>query len=784
MHLAIKNTTPPPSGSVEDFSSESLLKRVTNLSVEPHWIQGENRFWFKHQQANSHEFRIVDAETGKQAPAFDHDALAGLLNAAGEDNLAPQALPISDLQLDRDGLIVELTTKPVPPVNISGSFAEAALVGLSKVRYRCDHALTRCERVDANSASMQPQDSPSLAAPDNKGGVFVRDYNLWLRSIDGTEKQVTVDGVEHYAYGAWDETFQDIDYGVRRRAGAAQQPQWVRWSPDSRYIVAMRVDLRNATQRPVLTEFASGQDDYMVVNTRRYPLVTDTQPLVRTLTIIDTLTESALTAEIDSALLQDMAPQHFNQGHQWWDRNTNTLYIVSLSEDTRTYGVIAVDLLSGRSRVVLQETEDYLYIFNGTDVSGDKPSIAVISNSDELIWYSQRSGYGHLYLYDLSTGQLKNAITQGDWVVLQIMHIDEIGRVVYFTAAGKESGRHPHYSHLYSVSFEGGEPLLLTPEEAHHHFSGSANCGPQFSSSGEYFVDSFSTVSMAPNVVIRRNDGSLVSSLLEVDIAPLQKIDWQPPEVFSVKAADNQTDLYGVIYKPCLHKIDAPLPIIEYTYPGPQGSYAPKGFNQGLQMGGFVDMQMMAERGFAVVIFDGRGTSGRSRAFRYAFRGTPDPFGAEDHKVGLENLAQQDPQLDIARVGVYGASYGGYGAMRATLLFPDFYKVCVSLVGSHDYRHSGNPGLKRFFGFPGEKGKDYYHEISNTGLASQLKAKLLLIYAELDNHVRLNQYFLLADALIKADKDFDTLLVPNADHRVGLMPYAKKKWQQYFVDFL
>lgn len=767
-----------------DISSTALIEKLLNVDIKVHWIDSTNNFWFEKQTGDGHEFIVVDASTGRQKLCFDHDRLASLLNASGETNLNKQALPISDLQFESDGFIVELTTKSVPSINVSGSFAEAALLELRKIRYRFDLELTKCGTVESNSIKLQAHDSSIVWAHDSQNGVFVRGFNLWLTSSSGYERQLTVDGVEHFAYGAFDETYQDVNHALRRRTKTDLKPQYVQWSPNSRYIVAMRLDLRRTPPRPILTEFASGQDDYMVTDCRHYPLVTDRDALVRSVTIIDTQADTAIQADISPELLQDRAPEHFNWGCLWWSRDETEVYLVTANEDGRAYGLVAVDIESGQTRTVVHEIEDKHYIFNGTDIYIDKPSIAVINCSQELIWYSQRSGNGQLYLYDIATGQLKNAITQGDWVVLQIMYVNEQKRIVYFTAADKEQGRHPHYSHLYSVGFDGGEPVLLTPEDAHHHFCGSANCGPQFSASGEYFVDSYSTVSKAPKVVIRRCDGSLAGTVLEVDSSPLEKLGWQPPEVFSVKAADNSTDLYGVIYKPQRKKDSAPLPIIEYTYPGPQGSYTPKGFMQGIQVGGFIDMQMMAEQGFAVVILDGRGTSGRSRDFRYAFLGTDDPFGAEDHKVALENLAQQDSQLDISRVGVFGASYGGYGAMRATLRYPDFYKVCVSLVGSHDYRYSGNPGLKRLFGLPGEKGKDYYHKISNTRLAGRLKGKLLLIYAELDHHVRLNQYFLLADALIRADKDFDALIVPNADHRVGLLPYAKNKWQQYFLDFL
>ena len=764
----------------QDVSSASLLKKIKNLSIQPNWIKGEHRLWFKHETANGHQYLIADIGTKTQYPAFDHKKLTCLINRSMDKNFDAQALPICDLQFKDGNLIVELTTRSLPSIDIEGSFAKSALLDLNIERYRCDINLTQCEKLGSASTHTKS----SISSPDGCKSAYINDNNVWLHLKGGSRKQVTYDGAEGYSYGAFDEAFQDIHYAVRRRTKTQLAPQYIQWSPQSRYIVAMRVDLRHTPLRPVLTEFACSQDDYMVVNQRKYPLATDQKELNRSISIIDTQTGKVIDADINSEFLQDRSPQHFNAGCLWWSQDESECYLITANTDGRGCGVVAIDCSNGQSRTIVCEKEDKHYIFNGTDVYTDIPAIAIVSSSQELLWYSQRTGYGHLYLYDIATGRLKSAITQGTWVVLQIIHIDALRRVVYFTAAGKEEGRHPHYSHLYSVSFDGGEPLLLTPEDAHHHFCTLADSGPIFSHDGEYFIDSHSTVSLAPTIVVRRRDGGFVRILNEVDGTILDTLDWMSPEIFSVKAADKVTDIYGVIYKPVHSKYNSPLPIVEYTYPGPQGSFAPKGFNQAIQSGGFVDMQMLANRGCAVVIFDGRGTSGRSREFRYGFLGTQDPFGAADHKAAIENLAQQDKQLDINRVGVMGVSYGGYAAMRAALLFPDFYKVCVSCVGAHDYRYSGNPGVRRLFGVPGKKGCDYYHDISNTHIADRLKAKLLLIYGELDHHVRLNQFFLMADALIKADKDFCSLIVPNADHSVSLLDYTKRKWQKFLLDNL
>lgn len=763
----------------ESFSTQNLFSKTLNVQITPYWINDEDRFWFKKQTVDGHEFVLVDAATGEQQPIFDHAALAKALTAAGEAQLDANALPISDLRFSSETIDVTLTTKTLPETNLKGLFVEAAMLELSKVSYRFNPKLNQCEAIETKAVNTIP-------APTGNKAVYVHDNNLYLRDThSGEETPLTSDGAPYFAYGAWDEGSQDTSYTVRRRLGKSMRPQWIQWSPDGRYVAAMRLDLREVPERPVLTEFASGIDDFMVTNMRHYPLISDKKDIIRTVTLIDTETKKAITANIDPSRLQDRAPNHFNNNCLWWNLTDNTLYLITASKDACCYGLVAITLTTGKVRTIVEETEELHYIFNGSDVFCSKPDFYVTHDGAEAIWYSQRSGYGHLYLYDAQTGELKNPITQGDWVVCELIRVDEAERRIYFYATGKEPDVNPYYKQLYRVGFDGSKLECLTPEKAHHNFRGSFNSSPRsfsaiFSPSGNYFLDTYSTLSQAPVMVIRKNDGKLINRVIAADISALEATGWQPPESFVVKAADQKTDLYGIMIKPIDFNPEKRYPIVEYTYPGPQGSYAPRGFIEGLKK----DLQSIAEMGFIAVYLDGRGTAGRDREFRYTFLATEDPFGAADHKAAIENLAQQHPYMDIKRVGVIGESYGGYGAAHATLLYPEFYKVCVSIVGSHDFRASGNSSVRRLFGIPDIPGKDLYHAISNTRLAHRLQGKLFLIYGELDLHVRLNQYFLMADALVKAGKDFDSLIVPNADHSAGQLPYVKRRWKQYLSEHL
>jgi dipeptidyl aminopeptidase/acylaminoacyl peptidase len=597
--------------------------------------------------------------------------------------------------------------------------------------------------------------------------------------------------VEGYAYG--NVAFGDLFRVLRRRTGTPATPEGILWSPDGRYLVAMRADLRNTPLRPVVVEYAPKDAPFAIAHMDRYPISADSVAPGRTIEVIDTQTGIMVNAGIAADRLQDYAPAYFSMDVIWWNLAGGELYFITGTRDATRYGLVALNLHSGAVRTVIEETEPHFYCLNQEDYS--RPNVHVLSNRPEAIWYSQRTGYGHLYLYNTHTGKLERAITHGSWVVFDLLHVDEAKRVVYFTAGGREQGRNPYYRHLYRVSLDGGEPELLTPENADHEFSGHFGLfarlyGPsqsQISPSGRYFIDEYSTVDQPPIVVIRDTRGKLVSRVGEADVSGLVATGWRPPQRFTVKAADGTTDLYGVIYRPTDFDPSRRYAVVERMYPGPQVSWAPKSFMDNIVMLGG-DMQALAELGFVVVEVDGRGTSHRNRAFRYAFIDSEDVLGAADHKATIEQLARQYPWIDAGRVGVLGASFGGYGSLRAMLLYPEFFKVCVSMVGPADFRSLGLALTNdRFFGFPARSAENarFLEQISNTRLVGRLgDNKLLLMYGGIDENVTLNHAFLLFDALIAANKRFDTLILPNVTHAVAQNPYANRRMMEYFAEHL
>lgn len=399
---------------------------------------------------------------------------------------------------------------------------------------------------------------------------------------------------------------------------------------------------------------------------------------------------------------------------------------------------------------------------------------------------------GHLYLYDLATGKVKRQLTRGPWVVADLLYLDEFHRIAYFTAVGRETGRNPYYRHLYSVSLDGGAPKLLTPENADHEFNGAGlaglrmTYGSSIAPSAKYFVDVQSTTSQPARVIVRAADGRFIGNVLQSNADALEKMGWRSPEMVVAKAADGTTDLYGVLYKPSDFDPGKRYPIVEVTYPGPQGKFAPTSFSDNFASGA-ANASALAELGFIVVALDGRGTAYRSREFHDAFLGTEDVFGAADHVAAIRNLAAARSYMDVDRIGVTGHSFGGYGSLRAMLLFPEFFKVGVSSVGPGAWQEFQQPiSVERYFGVPDEEPKalDYYDLISNTRLAKRLKGRVLLIYGGIDENVPLKQAFALIDALIKANVDFDTLILPDAPHSAGLLPYSVTQTLKYFMNNL
>ncbi len=744
----------------------ALMALVKNLAPSPNWIDGSDRFWVRNESPEGTQYLMVDAASGHQEPAFDHAGMAAALAAAGVENVTAAALPLVGLDWDDESIRVKTATGA----------------------YRCQRDVSSCQKDETTEATAAERPSP-----DGSLIAFIREHNIWLRDAStGEERALTTDGVEGFAWGR-----PEMDMGrvTRRRSQAPEPLSAVNWSPDGRFVAAMRSDLRAIARRNYVTEHLPPDGSFTISHTDYVVVAADRIEPAREIAVIDTATNQVVKATIDPGKLQDFASIHFGSGLVWWALGKNAsaseLFFVTAEHGGQTYGIAGMNLSTGITRTVVEESEEHYYAFNARDYNA--PNFYVSTDGKDAIFYSQRSGAGQLYLYDARTGKLKNAITSDNGVVFDLIRVDEDERQVYFTAGGREQGRDPYYAHLYRAPLDGGKAELLTPENASHQFytsglvlAGSFKSPSQFSPSGHYFVDVYSTLEQPPVMVIRDKNGKQVSEVLRADISALEATGWKPPQRFVVKAADGQTDLYGAIFKPKDFDPKLKYAVVDQTYPGPQIDSGPHSFMDNFAAITTRNAQATAEAGFVVVAMDGRGTTGRDRAFRYAFAGTQDIFGAVDHKVAIENLAQEFPWIDAGRVGITGASFGGYGSLRAALLYPEFFKVVVSHVGPPEYLNSVTfPfSVERFFGVPGTE-RDHFELASNIALIDRLEADLMLVYGEIDENVPFRSAMAVFDALIKADKDFVSYVVPNANHAGAAgSPYIVKRERRFFQEHL
>jgi dipeptidyl aminopeptidase/acylaminoacyl peptidase len=452
-----------------------------------------------------------------------------------------------------------------------------------------------------------------------------------------------------------------------------------------------------------------------------------------------------------------------------WSPDGSRIVFVSTSRNHKNEVLRLADPVTGEVRDVFEE-KVATYFESGSDHANWR----FLAASNEVVWFSERDNWGHLYLYDLQTGRLKNQITTGEGNVVQLLRVDEKNRRLTFLGAGREKGRDPYFLHLYSVGFDGRDLRLLTPEDADHEVV--------LSPSGRYFIDVYSKPEVPQVSVLRNEEGKLLLAFEKADISRLLAAGWKPPLPFTVKARDGVTDLYGLMFRPTNFDPDKKYPIINNIYPGPQsGSVRSRSF---LPASG--DAQSLAELGFIVVQIDGMGTPGRSKAFHDAYYGNMGDNTLPDQVAGMKELAQRYPWIDIERAGIYGHSGGGYATCDAMFRYPDFFKVGVSQAGNHDNRGYEDDWGEKWQGLllANADGTSNYDSQANQNFAKDLKGKLLLAHGTMDSNVPPYNTLLVVDELIKANKDFDLILFPNRGHGFGNEPYMVRRRWDYFVRHL
>ncbi len=508
----------------------------------------------------------------------------------------------------------------------------------------------------------------------------------------------------------------------------------------------------------------------------KYPLVGDANVTMIERVIINVDTPKVIRLKLPpdqhrSTLCDDISCRG---GSGWddvqWSDDSKHLAFVSTSRDHKQEWFRVADASTGDIREVMGETAAKFY-----ESGNDKVNWKYLPKSNEILWFSERDGWGQMYLYDLTTGKLKNQITHGEGNVTQVLYVDEGTRTIYFLAAGKEPGCDPYFSHYYSIRFDGSSQKLLTPEDADHAVTSSLD--------GRYFIDVYSTPTQPQTTVVRDSSGKVVVEVAKQDITKLVAAGWVPPTPITVKARDGKTDLYGFLFKPTSFDASKKYPIVNNVYPGPQtGSCGSRSFTAAHR-----DMQALAELGFVVVCIDGMGTPWRSKAFHEFYYANLGDNTIPDQVAGMKELAAKYPWIDIDRAGMYGHSGGGNATAAAMFHYPDFFKVGIAESGNHDQRVYEDDWAEKWSGLlvKNPDGTTNYDSQANQYVAKNLKGHLLLAHGTMDNNVPPNNTLLVVDALIKANKDFDLLMIPNVAHGYAeaAQYMARRRWD-YFVRYL
>jgi dipeptidyl-peptidase-4 len=746
----------------------NIKPKLLNATVDPIWLPDGNRFWYRHENASGWEYLAVDPVHARNTLAFNADALARAIGEVEGKTEDPQRLQLAGLRfLDASGVHIAFTS-----------------AGFSLT---CDLVHETCTGKKA-----PPADPYVSVSPNGRLEVFSRNNNLWVKTLaSGKVRQLTYDGSPNFSYGKMPDS--ELLSVLSQSRGFALPLFGIDWSPDSRHIVVMREDDRKVKPYDFL-QFApyNGARRPKLI-TIRNPLSGEESPPSK-VSIIDVSTGASVPVAV--------GPDGLSLVH-YWDRSGTRFFAMQGGDFTRKETLYEVTVASGRARKVITETsQTFLQI---SPLEYDEPALRFMPSLDDMIWYSQRDGWDHLYLLNLATGRIDSKITHGDWDVQNILRVDPKARRLYFTAVGREPGQDPYWRHLYVANFRGTYIKDLTPEPADHEFPGRVNpavalplkalgigvSSPELiSPSGRFMIDTYSTLRKPPVSILKRIDGTPIMHLEAADASAVYASGWIAPQPFTAKAADGKTNVYGVLIRPAHFDPQCHYPIIDAIYNGPQVVTTPHDFVDGLSGEFASDAQSFAQLGFAVVVMDGRGTPLRSKKFQDYIYGNMN-FGVPDHVAAIRQLAAANPYLDDHRVGIYGYSFGGFATMYGILRYPDFFKAAASAAGPYDLY--GMYSLDAFFPPPRYKDGaaqpsgpgDYprnWGDFDLTRDVGRLKGKLLLAYAGLDENAYPAEAVRMINALIGANKSFDLIYIPNGSHAAFASDpyYIRRRWD-FFV---
>ena len=721
-------------GTRSDYERAKGLRDLTRdkvfkTKVDPHWFDGNNRFWYRNDlPGGAREFVLVNAVCGTRRPAFDHGKLAEALSAATGKEHEAAHLPIDAIRFGESAGAIYFSAEGKP--------------------WKCDlKTYALAEETPPKSPKKEPpkKESPEKhhsphgrnshrdeQSPDGKWVTFVKDHNLHVRvKQSGEEFALTGDGRPEDGY----------------------EPR-VFWSPDSRKLVALRKT--DGDDRKVYIIEAAPKDQLQPkLHSYDYRKPGDRIPITR-----PHLFDVAGRKEIPIG--DELFPNPWRVDQFRWGPDSRRFTFLYNQRGHQVLRIISVDAGTGEAGAIVDEQSKTFIDY------ANKQFSHYLDRTHEIIWMSERDGWNHLYLVDSRTGQVNSRITRGEWVVRKVDRVDADKRQVWFRAGGVYPEQDPYYIHYCRVNFDGTGLVILTDGNGTHSIDDSPD--------GRFIIDRYSRIDMPPVAELRRTeDGKLICGLERGDMTALLETGWQAPERFVAKARDGKTDVYGVIFRPTNCDPEKKYPVIEKIYAGPHSSFVPKRFES------YHKPQSMAELGFIVVQIDGMGTSNRSKAFQDACWKNLGDSGFPDRIRWIKAAAKKYPYMDVSGVGIYGGSAGGQSSTRALLAHPDFYQVAVSDCGCHDNRMDKIWWNELWMGWPIGP---HYAEQSNVTQAHKLQGKLLLIVGALDRNVDPASTMQVVDALIKADKDFDLLVVPGGGHGIAESPYGSRRRQDYFVRHL
>lgn len=767
------------------FSPNKLKKIIYSTAVEPHWLRLSNRFWYVYETPAGKEWFVVDPSVRSKKKLFNSSRMAAEITTIIRDPFDAQHLPIENLKFSKDEKSISFELKSTIDELKKDRKDKKAADSMQKKIFYFSYEL-QTEKLTEVKNYEKAKEKPKWAAiaPDSSAIVFSRNYNLyWMDKLnylkavkneeDSTivEHQLTKDGVKFYAYGndGDGENNEENEKNNKKRREAR-----VLWSPNSKYFVLNREDSRKVKDLWVINSVSQGRP---TLETYKYVMPGEKEYPVLEVLLFDFAAKTSkklnVSAFKDQYLSVWPAPRlNKDRDNEFrpdiWLGNNNKFYFSRTSRDLKRVNTCAVDITTGAVSPLIDER------FN-TYVEINRPGL--VKDGEEIIHWSERDGWAHFYLYD-GKGKLKNQITKGAFHCEDIVNIDQKNRVLYFTANGRESKENPYYLHLYRINFDGSGLRLLN--------SGDFDHAVDMNDEARYVVDNYSRVNTAPQSVLLDNFGNKVMNLETTDLSLLMATGYKFPEPFTVKADDGITDIYGVMYKPFDFDPKKKYPVIEYVYPGPQTEAVYKAFSKSMDR-----TDRLAQFGYIVVTVGNRGGNPARSAWYHNFGyGNLRDYGLADKKAAIEQLADRYSFIDAGRVGITGHSGGGFMSTAAMLVYPDFFKVAVSNAGNHDNSIYNNwwsekhHGLKEIVSVKGDTTFQYSVD-KNPDLAKNLKGHLLLMTGDVDNNVHPANTIRVANALMKAGKRFELVIMPGQRHAFGsFTEYGFWKLADHFNKYL